>query len=206
MRPMTLATGAALVAMLMTGAVEARPFGGRGGGGHGFGGPGKRCARALLHGHPDRIKAELKLSDAQWARLEPLRDNFMQKRIRYRAEMQQVGLKLRKQMQVDLPNEGQVLRLMRQQRSIRGKLAEEGAKTHLRALAVLNPEQRKALRERCFAKGWAKGPWGQGPRWDKRGRGRRGPRGGGPGWGGGQGWGAGGADFEAARRPRWTTD
>jgi Spy/CpxP family protein refolding chaperone len=172
--------GAAAVATLSLagGAAEARW--GRGGGGPGFGGPG-RCGKMLLHAPPEVLKARLSLNDAQLAKLQAVRVNVLTKQIKLKAELDQHRLVMQQLMQQDLPPQAKVLQQMRKARSLRGVLQEERVKAYLKALAVLTTQQRQLVRAQC--------PWGMGQRW---GRGHGWGRGdgcgrGGPGWRGGRG-------------------
>jgi len=172
-------------------------FGGPWGGGHGRRGKGRhhrgmkglRCAKMLMHAPPDRLKEKLKLSDAQISKLEPLRMNFLTKKIKGKAEVQLNRLKMRRLMQADLPDQNKVLKLMRKQRNIRGRIHEEGLKAYISALKIMSAEQRKDFRVKCrkmgkgrhfkrFGRGgFGRGKFGPGGGFG-RGRGH-GPRGGG---------------------------
>lgn len=174
---LTLATGV----MFTAGFAFARP--GHGGCGKAYGMhriPGVRCSRMLMHASPDRLKAKLGLTDQQLAKIEPVRTNFLRKRIRFKADLKQQRLDLRRLMWQEAPSEGKVLALMRKSRGVRGRLAEERVKAHLKVLSILTPDQRKKVRARCGGPGG--GGFGDGPcphcakKWGgKRGRGHGGP-------------------------------
>ena len=140
--------------------------------GMGFGRGGRRgCGKRILFAHPEVLKAKLGLSDAQVQKVEALRTNVMTKMIKGRAEVQLLRLQKRRLMQADLPDTNKVLKVHRKMRSIRGRLAEERIKTHIRFLGLLSKDQRTKLRLKCAKRGWG-----------GRGHHRRGGRG--KGWGG----------------------
>jgi Spy/CpxP family protein refolding chaperone len=178
----TMAFGIAALMMIANGAWARHPPRGMGPGfGHGPGfGPGPRCGGLLIHAPAEVIKGKLGLNDAQLARIEALRDNFLHKRIKLHAEAQQQGLKLRREMQRETPDQRKALQLMRKRRHARGVIAEERLKARLGMLRLLSKEQRAKLDEQCAKAG---------KRWGRRGR--RGKRGWGPGVPG-SGWGPGG--------------
>ena len=182
-------TAAAL--LLLAPVAQAQPGPGPGPGpGRGMGrGMGPRGC-GLMHAPPDVLKARFGLTDDQVTKIDGIRVNFLKKQITYRAEIQKLRLEHRQLFQSDLPNEGKVLQAMRKTRGLRGKLAEERVKTHLKIMATLTKEQRTKIRTECGPmmgpKGWGHGGkgWGRGRGWGHGGkgwgRGRGGP--GGPGW------------------------
>lgn len=183
-RTSLIAVTAGAVILLAGAAAEARggwrggP--GRGGGGGRWGGPHMRCARVLMHAHPDLLQEKLGLKSGQLARINRLRSNFQNKKITARAEIQRLRLQMRELFQSsDVPSNRQVLGLMRKIRAQRGRLMEERMKTHLAAMRTLSKEQRTTLRTKCPEMG-RRGKWGHR---GHHGRGR-GPGGGGRGPGG----------------------
>lgn len=149
------------------------------GGGRGRGGPGKmfRCGRALMHAHPDVLKAQLGLTGAQLKTLQAVRTNFFNKRVDLRAAMGKEQIKLRALWDADVPNEGQVLAHMRKVRGLRGKLHEERVKAQIKVLRTLTMQQRTKLRANCakFGPGGGRGFGGPGcPNCPGGGKGRRG--------------------------------
>jgi hypothetical protein len=160
-----------------------------------------------MHAPPEVLKTQLALNDAQLAKVQAIRNNFLNKRITYRAQIQKLRLQQRQLMESsNLPSEAKVLQLMRKKRAIRGKLAEERVKAWMRSLKLLSKEQLALVKARCPGPGWGWGwkgrgrGWGRGPGWHRggpgwgRGGGPGWRRGGGPGWrrgGGGPGWGGG---------------
>ena len=185
--PFTLAL-ASLVAFTGLTASNAEAFGPPGhGGGWGKGarkGPMMRhlrCVRKLFHAPSFVLKDKLGLNLQQIAKIEKIRDNFAEKRISSKAELARTQLKVRKLLQQDLPQEAQVLQVLRKARTIRGTLKEEKVKAALWMLGTLTPEQRASLRKDCYRR-HQMGRFGRGP-----GHGR--------GWGGpghGRGFGPGG--------------
>jgi len=172
--------------LLFQGAAEARGPG-KGGGpmkemgmGHGMGG---NCAVALMHAHPDVLKAKLGLNDSQIAQIQSTRVNFLSKQIKLRSQVQQDELQMGVLFQADLPDQAKVLDLQRKIRGLRGQIAEERIKTHLKFLQILTKDQRAFLRTHCPPMGGGMGQGGKG--WGHEG---------GKDWK--HGWGAGGGDGE----------
>ena len=148
----------------------------------------RRCLGRLMHGHPEMLKKRLQLTDAQIAKIDPIRTNFLRKAIKYRAMVQQYRLDKRTEMRKDLPNQGRVLAAMRKIRGARGNMKEEMVKAYISILKVMNPDQRKKMRQQCRRMG--RGMWGPGNgwrRWQHRRWRHQGGPGGGPGGGGGPG-------------------
>jgi len=174
-------TSLALALLLLTPAGASAQERGMGmGPGHGMGGFGPgRCAKLLMHAHPDVLKAQLGLSDAQIKQIEPLRTALLSKGITVRGQIAQLGLQLKGQFDADLPDQAKVLDLARKIHNLRGQLAEERLKTGLKMLTILSKDQRAKLRARCGGPGMGMGMGkGNGKGW--MGRGHGGPGG----WGG----------------------
>ncbi len=189
MRPFRRFTFAALGGLLLLATpVLAQPGRGMGmrggmGGGMGLAGVG-RCGAVLLHAPSDVLKARLGLSDAQVARLQPIRTNFASKRINLQAQAQQAALQLRSYLDTaDLPDQKKVLDLSRKVHNLHWQMHEERVKAQIQIMQALSKDQRGKLRAECATMGPGKGMGG--PGWGGGGR-RWGGRSGGP---GGTAWG-----------------
>jgi Spy/CpxP family protein refolding chaperone len=146
--------------------------------GHGMRG----CGMALIHAHPDVLKAKFGLTDGQVSQLAPLRTGFLTKRIQLHSQVQQLGLQMKGLFEADLPDQNKVLDVSRKIRNLQGQIAEERIKTMLKIMQVLTKDQRTQLRAHCPMPGMGMG-MGMG-----KGKGEGWGEGGGPGggWGGGQ--------------------
>ena len=149
------------------------------GGGFGMGGmagPIVRCGMMLMHTPPAALKAKLGLSDAQVAKLQPIRTNFMSKQIGMEAQAKQAGLQLKTYVEgADVPDQKKVLDLARKINNVHWQMVEERVKAQIQMLQVLSKDQRTKLRAECAG--------GGGPGWKGHGgHGHGGP--GGPGGGG----------------------
>lgn len=177
MLSLTLSLAAFLVAGQVALAQPAPPPPGAGPGvgpGQGFG---RGSCRHLLTAHPDILKAQLGVNDAQAKQIQALHKAYLAQRISDKAELDKAKLEMQTLMQEDLPDEGKVLAQHRKIHAAMGKIAEEGLKTRLKVLKVLTKEQRTKLRTLCPMDG----PGGFGK------HGPRGHRWGGGGWGKGRG-------------------
>ena len=108
-----------------------------------------RCGRALMHAHPDVLKAQTRTHWCQLKTIQAVRTNFFNKRVDLRAAMDKEQIKLRALWDADVPNEGQVLAHMRKVRGLRGKLHEERVKAQIKVLRTLTKQQRTTLRANC---------------------------------------------------------
>lgn len=152
--------------------------------GWGFGRGG--CGGWLLTAHPDVLRAQLGLTEAQVAQIQPVRASLQQKIIQQQAAIDQLQLQLQNLYDQDAPDQGKVLELNRKMRSLRGQTAEERIKAGLKVMQLLTHQQRAMVRTQCPGMGLARGTgrgWGGGG-WGCRGSGRGG-------WGRGGGWGGG---------------
>ena len=144
-----------------------------------------RCSHKLFHSPAEHLKQKLGLSDAQITKIKKYRNNVWFKKAATKSKIATLRVKLRLEMEKDLPEMKKVLKLMRQMRQHRGTMMEEKLKAKLWSIAVLTPEQRKKLRSTCgrfgkhrMGRRWRRGPGmrGPGPRGPgMRGRGMRGP-------------------------------
>jgi Spy/CpxP family protein refolding chaperone len=146
------------VSLLLVGGVAlAQPGPGKGMG-PGRGGHGdKLCGPALLHAHPDVLKAKMGLNDAQIKKIQALRNNFASQRIKLQAQAQQLMLQMSTLLEADLPDQNKVIDLSRKIRGVRGQLVEEGIKTALKVGQILTKEQRTAMRAQCPRMGMGMG-------------------------------------------------
>ena len=131
---------------------------------------------------PAAFKASLGLDEAQVAKIQAIHKNMVAKRTAHGAALQKLRQQQASQNQMDLPDEATVLTLMRKNRALRGKMAEEHGKARLRILKVLTLEQRAKLQAQCptGGKGAMGAGCGSGRHGDCRGgmhHGRRGNRG-----------------------------
>jgi Spy/CpxP family protein refolding chaperone len=144
--------------------------------GAGPGGPKMRCVRMLFKAPADQLKSQLGLKDEQVTQLQAIRSNVKTKGEPIHQTLKLHREEMRKLMEQDIPEQEQVLKEVRQGRTLRGKLQEEKIKAAIKALKVLTAEQRTMLRQVCkdqAGHGW--GRQGRGPR-----RGFHGPQGRGP--------------------------
>ncbi len=214
--PSALLFGAVgIFALLFATTVEARPWGGGGRGGRGRGqgmgrhhrgmglggmgmrrggmglrgGRALRCTQRLFHQDPAVLQTQLGVSPAQIKKIHGYRNNLWLKTAKARGKMATLGAKMRIAMDEDVPNEGKVLGLMRQLRSVRGTIIEEHLKAGLWALKTLTAQQRATLRQNCNRRNrrGLRGRGGRGGRGNRGNRGGRGGRGMGRGMGGGSG-------------------
>lgn len=103
----------------------------------------------LMHAPGDTLKERLGISDSVLGKIESLRDKSQYDAIAMRADLERLQLKLRKQLARDLPDLDTVLKLVRREHALLGKLAEERIKSEIRLLALLDKGQRAKLREHC---------------------------------------------------------
>lgn len=135
-----------------------------------------RCTHKLFHSPASHLKEKLGLSDAQITKIQKYRNNLWFKRAATKSKVATLRVKVRLEMEKDLPAVKTVLELVRQMRQHRGTVMEEKLKAKLWSIAVLTAEQRKKLRGTCGPgthRMGRRGPRGPGV----RGPGPRGPRG-----------------------------
>lgn len=114
-----------------------------------------------MKAHPDMLKAKLGLSDTQIQTIQKTWYNMASKKIKTRAAVQQLRLKMRMMMQADMPDENKVLALHRKIRALRGKMAEEKIKAKFKVMRTLTKQQRTKYRAMC-PRGMGHGKWGRG--------------------------------------------
>jgi hypothetical protein len=108
-----------------------------------------RCSWKLFHMPPQLLKDRMGLNDGQVAKILKYRNNMLFKKAAAKGKLATLKVKMRLEMEKDLPNLNTVLQLMRQMRSARGVKWEEKVKAKIWAMKVLSAEQRKQLRASC---------------------------------------------------------
>lgn len=139
-----------------------------------------RCSRKLFHMPPTMLKEKMGLNDGQVAKILKYRNNMLFKKAAAKGKLATLKVKMRIEMEKDLPNLDTVLKLMRQLRNVRGTKWEEKIKAKIWAMKVLTAEQRKKLRASCGWRGhkrmWRRWRHHRGPgKWRRGGPGMRGP-------------------------------